>query len=107
MKYFNIFIKKMLPDLIMRKLTKEEKAFYAAPYPTIKSRHVLLRFPQDVPMNGKPEHAHKAMLDYSVWLKENDLPKLCLYITPGEGFQAPDLKVVQEQFKNTDIIYPG
>jgi haloalkane dehalogenase len=34
----NMFIKKMLPDMIVRELTKEELAFYAEPYKTKKSR---------------------------------------------------------------------
>ena len=41
----NIFIKKMLPDMILRKLTKEEKDFYAAPYPNVNSRKPLLAWP--------------------------------------------------------------
>ena len=44
-KRMNIFIKKMLPDLINRDLTKEEMAHYAAPYPTPASRQPLLRWP--------------------------------------------------------------
>ena len=51
----NIFIKKMLPDMILRKMTPEEMAHYAAPYPDAKSRKPLLAWPQDVPFaDGKP-----------------------------------------------------
>ena len=103
----NMFIKKMLPDLVSRELTKEEKALYAAPYQTVKSRHVLLRWPQDVPMNGKPVHVHEMIVSYSKWLKETDIPKLCLYITPGVGFQSVDRKVVENEFKNTEMINLG
>lgn len=103
----NLFIKKMLPDLVTRKLTKEEKEVYAAPYQNYQSREVLLRWPQDVPMNGKPEHVNTAMLSYNSWLKQNKLPKLCLYITPGVGFQEVDREVVEEEFKNTKMINLG
>jgi haloalkane dehalogenase len=103
----NMFIKKMIPMLITRDLTDEEMAVYAAPYPTRKSRQVLLRWPQDVPMNGKPAHVHEAMINYSKWLKESDLPKLCLYITPGVGFQSGDREVVENKFKNTKMINLG
>jgi haloalkane dehalogenase len=106
-KRFNMFIKKMLPDLVKRELTDEEMAYYSAPYPNAKSRQVLLRWPQDVPMDEKPEHVQKAMMSYKSWLVENDLPKLCLYITPGVGFQEVDRKVVEEQFKNTKMIDLG
>ncbi len=106
-KRFNIFITKMLPDLIKRKLTAEEKNYYAAPYQTYASREPLLAWPLDVPFKGKPETSAIKVENYSKWLKENDLPKLCLYVTPGVGFQAPELEIVQKEFKNTKIEYLG
>ena len=106
-KRANLFIKKMLPDMIVRKLTKEEMSYYAAPYPDAKSRKPLHRWPQDVPIKGKPQFSLKRVLNYSVWLKETEIPKLCFYVTPGIGFQAPDLEIVQNEFKNTTIIKLG
>jgi haloalkane dehalogenase len=106
-KRANIFIKKMLPDMINRKLTKEEMAYYAAPYPDAKSRKPLHRWPQDVPIKGKPEFSAERLTNYSTWLKESEIPKLCFYVTPGVGFQAPDLEIVQKEFKNTEIIKLG
>ncbi|PCJ37839.1 MAG: haloalkane dehalogenase [Moraxellaceae bacterium] len=103
----NIFIKKMLPDLIVRKLTKEEMAYYAAPYPDVKSRKPLHRWPQDVAIKGKPEFSAKRLNNYAKWLKETGIPKLCFYVTPGVGFQALDLEIVQNEFKNTTIIKLG
>ncbi|MFT5859326.1 MAG: haloalkane dehalogenase [Flavobacteriaceae bacterium] len=103
----NLFIKKMLPDMIVRKLTKEEMAYYAAPYPDAKSRKPLHRWPQDVAIKGKPEFSAKRLKDYAAWLKETAIPKLCFYVTPGVGFQAPDLEIVQKEFKNTTIIKLG
>lgn len=41
-KVANIFIKKLIPDMIVRKLTKKEMAAYAEPYKTISSRTLLL-----------------------------------------------------------------
>tara|TARA_B100000809_G_C14708510_1_gene376899 strand:+ start:97 stop:471 length:375 start_codon:yes stop_codon:yes gene_type:complete len=97
----------MLPNLVDRELTNEEKEVYGAPYQTVESRHVLLRFSQDVPMNGKPEHVHEMIVSYSQWLKETEIPKLCLYITPGVGFQAVDREVEENEFKNTEMINFG
>jgi haloalkane dehalogenase len=106
-KRFNIFITKMLPDLINRKLTKEEMDYYAAPYTTYDSREPLLAWPMDVPFKGRPEESAIKVENYSKWLKENDLPKLCLYVTPGVGFQAPELEIVKNEFKNTRIKHLG
>lgn len=106
-KRANIFIKKMIPMLVKRELTKEEKAFYAAPYKTVRSRKVLLKWPQSLPMNGKPKHVHEAMLSYAKWLKENDLPKLCIYVLPGAGLQEADRKIVEQEYKNTILVNLG
>jgi len=45
----NIFIKKMLPDTISRKLNKDEKNYYSAPYPNAKSRKPLLAWAMNGP----------------------------------------------------------
>ncbi len=103
----NIFIKKMLPDLIDRKLTNEEMAYYAAPYPNAKSRKPLHRWPQDVPIKGKPAFSVERVRNYADWLKKTEIPMLCLYVTPGVGFQSEDLRVVENEFKNTKLVYLG
>jgi len=81
--------------------------YYASPYPNAKSREPLLAWPKDVPIKGKPESVAKKVADYSEWLKENDLPKLCLYVTPGVGLQEADVVVIKKEFKNTEIINLG
>ena len=106
-KRMNIMIKKLLPDLIDRKLTKEELAYYAAPYPTAKSRKPLFAWPKDVPIKGTPQNSYDKVKAYSRWLKETNLPMLCLYISPGVGFQAEDLEIVKNEFKNTKMVYLG
>lgn len=106
-KRANIFINKMLPDLIDRTLTEEEMAYYAAPYPNAESRKPLHRWPQDVPIKGKPTFSVEQVKNYADWLKKTEMPKLCLYVTPGVGFQSEDLKVVENEFKNTKLVYLG
>ncbi len=104
----NIFIKKMLPDMISRKLTKEEKGFYASPYKTKKSRHPLLAWPQDVPFaDGKKTSATEAVRSWAPWLASVDIPKLCFYVTPGVAIKEKDVKVIKETFRNTEMIHLG
>jgi len=104
----NMFIKKMLPDMIVRKLTKEELAFYAEPYKTKKSRYPLWRWPQDVPFaDGKPTAATQAVKSWSAWLASSEIPKLCFYVTPGVAIKEKDVKVIRETFKNTEMIHLG
>lgn len=106
-KRMNIMINKLLPDLISRKLTKEEQAWYAAPYPTPKSREVLFAWPKDVPILGSPAFSHDRVKAYAAWLKETEIPKLCLYVSPGVGLQAEDLVIIRKEFKNTRLVDLG
>ena len=106
-KRMNMFIKKLLPDLIDRKLTKEEMAWYAAPYPNAKSREPLAKWPKDVPIKGKPQFSYDRVKAYAAWLKETEMPKLCLYVTPGVALQAEDVEIIKKEFKNTELVYLG
>ena len=107
-KRANIFINKMLPDMILRKLTKEEMAYYAAPYPDAKSRKPLLAWPQDVPFkDGKSTSATPAVQSWAPWLAASEIPKLCFYVTPGVAIKEKDVKVIKSTFKNTELIDLG
>lgn len=104
----NIFIKKMLPDMILRKLTPEEMNFYAAPYPDAKSRKPLLAFPQDVPFkDGKATSATSAVKAWASWLADSKMPKLCFYVSPGVAIKEKDVRVIEDTFKNTEMIHLG
>jgi haloalkane dehalogenase len=79
----NAFIERVLPGVIIRKLTDEEMAIYRAPFPTPKSRVPMWRFSNELPIAGKPtdvyaaiEHAHRA-------LSRSSYPKLLFVADPG------------------------
>jgi haloalkane dehalogenase len=104
----NIFIKKMLPDTILRKLNKDEKDYYAAAFPDAKSRKPLLAWPMDVPFkDGKPTSATAAIKSWAKWLPKSDIPKLCFYVSPGVIMKQKDIEVIENTFKSTEIIYLG
>jgi haloalkane dehalogenase len=103
----NMFIKKMLPDLIERELTEEEKAYYASPYPDAKSRSPLLAWPRSVPINGKPADVASIVATYHEWLKDSDIPKLCFYVSPGVAMKESDIALIKKSFKNITMIELG
>lgn len=106
-KRANMFINKMLPDMINRKLTNEEMEYYASPYPDAKSRNPLLAWPRDIPMNNNPENVASKIKEYNKWLTETEIPKLCLYVKPGIGIKDSDMKIIRKAFKNTEYINLG
>mmetsp|Transcript_30862 Transcript_30862/g.77133 ORF Transcript_30862/g.77133 Transcript_30862/m.77133 type:complete len:194 (+) Transcript_30862:616-1197(+) len=79
----NIFLSKLLHEMTLRKLAKEEIAAYNAPFPTIKSRKPVAQFPLEVPFDGKPVKNHSTVAGYSEWLKVTQMPKLFLKFSPG------------------------
>lgn len=107
-QYANIFIKKMLPDMILRKLSKEEMEVYGAPYPNAKARRPLLAWPQDVPFkDGKATAATPAVTAWASWLAQSEIPKLCFYVSPGVAIKEKDVEVIRKTFKNTQMVDLG
>ena len=103
----NIFLKKMLPEMIVRKLTEVETAYYNEPYPTIKSRKAVRVWPVDVPLGGKPKHSSDPIKAYHEWLKTTDLPKLCLYADPGALIGKEQAEWIGKNFPNTNTVNVG
>jgi len=103
----NIFIKVMLPEMILRKLTKEEKAAYAKPYLTIGSRKPLRIWPNQIPFDGKPKDVHEVVTSYHNWLMQTPVPKLCFHVDPGLINKKNDVSWMKENFPNIETFYLG
>jgi len=103
----NMFVKKLLPEMIVRKLPKEKFDYYKKPYPTVASRKPIRVWPEQIPINGKPENVFKLMSAYAEWLKETEIPKLCLYSNPGAIIRKEGVAYVKRNFKNTDMVDIG
>lgn len=100
----NLFLKKMLPSLILRKLTKEEYDRYKEPYKTISSRKPVKVWPQEVPVSGEPKNVHAYLASYNQWLQETDIPKLCIYAEPGAIIQKEGVEYIKKNFPNTKMV---
>ena len=103
----NMFLKKVLPDSIIRKLSKEEFDYYLKPYPTIASRKAVRVWPQQLPISGKPKHVYDKIAAYNEWLKTSDLPKLCLYAHPGAIITRKVVEYVKSNFPGTKMVDIG
>ena len=103
----NMFVKKMIPDTIVRKLTKEEFDYYKKPYPTIASRKPVRVWPLEVPIDGKPKNTAKIISDYGEWLLKTDMPKLCFYAHPGAIIREETVEYIKNNFKNTKMVDIG
>ncbi len=80
----NIFIERILPGSVLRKLTDEEMAAYRKPYlEPGESRRPTLTWPRQIPFEGEPADVTKIVDDYSKWLAQSTIPKLFINADPG------------------------
>ena len=103
----NMFIKQMLPQMIVRKLSEEEQAAYAAPYQTIASRKPLGRWPLELPLDGQPADVHEIIVNYNQWLQQTNILKLLIYVEDGIGIGADDLAWCRQNLSNLTAIDAG
>jgi haloalkane dehalogenase len=103
----NMFLKKVVPDSIVRTLSKEEFDKYMEPFPTVKSRKPVRRWPQQIPIDGKPEGVYKIIDAYHQWLQESDVPRRCLYAHPGAIITAKEVAYIKNSFPNTKMVDIG
>ncbi len=103
----NMFVKSILPRTIIRKLTPEEMANYAAPYKTIKSRKPLRVWPRQIPFDGTPKEVNDVVEGYHNWLRKTEIPKLCFYSKPGMMIRKKDAEWIAENFPNTHTVDIG
>ena len=80
----NLFIERVLPGSILRKLTDEEMDAYRAPFAKAgEDRRPTLTWPRQIPIAGEPEDVNRIVTDYSKWLPQTDFPKLFVNAEPG------------------------
>jgi haloalkane dehalogenase len=79
----NLFVEGVLPAATVRKLTGEEMAVYRAPFQTRESRQPTWRFPNELPIEGKPADVYSTMEKAHRALEQSSYPKLLFVGNPG------------------------
>jgi haloalkane dehalogenase len=103
----NMFLTQLVPKMIVRKLSAEEKEYYDAPFKTIKSRKPVRQWPCEIPIDGQPADVHKMISNYSQKLQESELPKILFFANPGAIINSPDVDWCTQNLKNLDIADVG
>ena len=103
----NMFLKKMIPDMTIRKLSGEELRQYKSPYPSVGSRKPVRVWPQEIPFDGKPADVHRIVDGYSQWLQETQLPKLLMTFDPGVIIKAEEARWIAANFPNLTEVHIG
>jgi len=80
----NVFVERILPASILRKLTDEEMETYRAPFREPgESRRPTLTWPREIPIDGEPADVVRIVRDYGRWLARSSMPKLFIDADPG------------------------
>jgi haloalkane dehalogenase len=80
----NVFVERVLPASVVRRLTEEEMAVYRHPYlEPGESRRPTLTWPRQIPLGGEPADVVELVERYGKWLATNNVPKLFINADPG------------------------
>jgi haloalkane dehalogenase len=80
----NIFVERVLPGSIIRKLGDSEMAAYRRPFAEPgEDRRPTLTWPRQIPIAGEPADVAAIVEAYAAWLKTSDTPKLFINAEPG------------------------
>ena len=80
----NMFVEKVLPNSVMRRLGEKEISHYRQPFSTPDDRQPTLNWPRHIPISGEPPHMVDLVSSYGQWMAANEaLPKLFINAEPG------------------------
>ncbi|KAK4062903.1 hypothetical protein Trihar35433_8698 [Trichoderma harzianum] len=103
----NAFINVMLDRGLVRKLTAEEKAYYAKPYDDPAHREPLFWWPNEIPIEGHPADVYERASKYHEWLLETQVSKLFFWAEPGRIVSAEKAQWYLDHLKNVKGIFVG
>jgi len=79
----NMFVERVLPGSVLRKLTEAEMTEYRKPFLDAGDRWPTLTWPRQIPIAGEPADVVAIVAGYSQWMAANDVPKLFVNAEPG------------------------
>jgi haloalkane dehalogenase len=104
----NMFVERVLPGSILRKLTDEEMTEYRRPFAEPgEDRRPTLTWPRQIPIEGEPADVVAAVEGYSRWLAGSDVPKLFINADPGSILVGRQRGVCRAWPNQTEVTVPG
>ena len=104
----NMFVERVLPNSVIRKLDEEEMEVYRRPFASAgEDRRPTLTWPRMIPIDGEPTHMVKLVEDYGAWLAQNDLPKLFINADPGSIFVGRQREFCRTWRNQTEVTVKG
>jgi haloalkane dehalogenase len=104
----NMFVERVLPGSVMRKLRDEEMAVYRAPFLNAgEDRRPTLTWPRMIPIDGEPADVVKVVAEYADWLTTSEVPKLFINAEPGSILVGHQRELCRRWPNQTEITVKG
>jgi haloalkane dehalogenase len=104
----NVFVERILPGSVLRKLSDEEMAAYRAPWLTPgESRRPMLTWPREIPIEGEPADVVALVEEYGRWLAQSRVPKVFVNAEPGSILVGAQREFCRQWPNQHEVTVPG
>jgi haloalkane dehalogenase len=104
----NFFVERILPAMIMRKLTEAEMDEYRRPFRNPgEDRRPTLAWPRELPIEGEPADVLAVIERNSAWLGASQIPKLFINAEPGAVLVGKHREICRAWPNQTEITVRG
>ena len=104
----NVFVERVLPGSIKRKLSEEEMGEYRRPFlEPGEGRRPTLTWPREIPIEGEPEDVTEIVGNYADWLRQSAVPKLFIDADPGAILVGEQRDFCRSWPNQTEVTVPG
>lgn len=104
----NVFVERIFPSSVIRKLSEEEMAEYRRPFlEKGESRRPTLTWPRELPINNEPHDMIEVVSQYSDWLASTNIPKLFINAEPGSILVGPQREFCRSWPNQTEVTVKG
>jgi haloalkane dehalogenase len=104
----NLFVERVLPGSVLRKLTEAEMAVYRRPFQEPgEDRRPTLTWPRQIPIDGEPADVVEIVQRYADWLCRSEVPKLFINADPGAILIGPQREFCRSWPNLTEVTVTG
>jgi haloalkane dehalogenase len=103
----NMFVERVLPGSVLRKLSEAEMTEYRKPYLEREHRWPTLTWPRQIPIASEPADVVQIAKDYSQWMAQNSILKLFVNADPGAILIGAPRDFCRNWKNQTEITVPG
>jgi haloalkane dehalogenase len=104
----NMFVERVLPASIQRRLEPVEMAEYSRPFANSREdRWPTLSWPREIPIDGDPRHVVELVSAYAEWMAGNNIPKLFVNAEPGAILVGAQRGFCRQWPNQTEVTVSG